>query len=241
MMAFGDLPAGALAVAGFIFVSLCGLGAVLFLLHKHFIADPIKKIILAMDRVGQGDFSDPPPVGGTSDIAWLSRSLTDMVRNLDVVSLSRDMSSKNTTQRETLLQSEKKYGQVLDAISEMVLVKKAGSKIVWANKAFLEFYGMTNEQLQGMIDSPVNRPDYTQQYVKDDAYVFETGKVLDIPDEPVTRHDGTVRFFYTVKSPIFDDHGRVIMSVGVSRDITEKKLLLDQIKNMQRDLGTDGT
>ena len=35
---------------------------------------------------------------------------------------------------------------------------------------------MTNEQLYGIIDSPLNDPDFTQQYVKDDAYVFDSGK-----------------------------------------------------------------
>ena len=64
--------------------------------------------------------------------------------------------------------------QVLDAIGDMVLVKGAGSRILWANAAFRGFYGMTNEQLQGLIDAPFNEPDYTQQYVKDDAFVFET-------------------------------------------------------------------
>ncbi|MDZ4243026.1 MAG: PAS domain-containing protein, partial [Candidatus Omnitrophota bacterium] len=60
----------------------------------------------------------------------------------------------------------------------------------------------------------------------DDAHVFSTGEILDIPEEPVTRHDGTVRIFHTVKAPIFDEEGNVKMTVGVSRDITghmEKK------------------
>ena len=72
---------------------------------------------------------------------------------------------------------------------------------------------------------------YTEQYVKDDAYVFHTGRVLDIPREPVTRHDGVVRIFHTVKSPIVDASGRVVMTVGVSRDITDHEV---QEENYQR-------
>ena len=53
--------------------------------------------------------------------------------------------------------------------------------------------------------------------------VFETGEILEIPAEPVTRHDGEVRLFSTVKSPIRNEEGEVIMTVGVSRDITENK------------------
>jgi len=91
--------------------------------------------------------------------------------------------------------------QVLDAIADMVLVKGPHSKIVWANAAFLEFYGMTNEQLRGIIDAPFNEPDYTQKYVRDDAIVFETGEILDIPEEQMTRHDGRVFLVHTVPLP----------------------------------------
>jgi len=114
------------------------------------------------------------------------------------------------------------YAQVLDSISDMVLVKGPKSKLLWANRAFLKYYGMTNEELQGLIDAPFSEPDYTQKFVKDDAYVFSTAQVLDIPAEPVTRHDGQTRYFHTVKTPILDKDGKVIMTVGVSRDITEK-------------------
>jgi len=114
------------------------------------------------------------------------------------------------------------YTQILDSLSDMVLVKGPKSRLLWANRAFLTYYGMTNEELQGIIDAPFSDPDYTQQFVRDDAKVFETGKVLNIPAEPVTRFDGQVRYFHTVKTPILDEQGQVIMTVGVSRDIHDK-------------------
>ena len=120
-------------------------------------------------------------------------------------------------------ETEGSYQKVLDAFSEMVFVKGPKSKLVWANKAFRDFYGMSNEQLQGMIDSPINNPDYTLKYIKDDAYVFETGKTLNIADEAVVRHDGVTRYFETLKSAVRNVTGDVILTLGVSRDITERK------------------
>ena len=123
--------------------------------------------------------------------------------------------------------------QILDAMPDFVLVKGAQSRLIWANKAFQEFYGMSNKELRGIIDAPFVKPDYTQQYVKDDAWVFENAKVLLISAEPVTRHDGVVRYFDTVKSPIFDETGKVVMTVGISRDVTEKKQMQETL-NWQR-------
>lgn len=119
------------------------------------------------------------------------------------------------------IQSEESFHQILDAIPDKILVKGPHSRVCWANKAFCEYYGMSNAELKSIIDAPFNRPDYTLRYVQDDAYVFNTGKTLDIPEEPVTRADGEVRIFHTVKSPIRDSSGRVVMTVGVSRDITD--------------------
>lgn len=115
------------------------------------------------------------------------------------------------------------YTQTLDLISDLVLIKGEKSRIVYANKAFRELYGMTQEEIQHLVDAPFNEPDYTQQYIRDDEYVYTSGKTLEIPQEPVTRYDGMVRQLYTVKSPLFDNAGRVRWTVGVSTDITDRE------------------
>jgi PAS domain S-box-containing protein len=115
------------------------------------------------------------------------------------------------------------YIQMLDAMQDMILVKDERSRITYANKAFRDFYGMSLAELQGMIDAPWNEPEWTEQYLVDDAYVIQTGKELHIPEEPVTRHDGHVAFFNTIKSPIFNARGETELLVAVCRDITKLK------------------
>ncbi|WP_293271193.1 PAS domain S-box protein, partial [Microcoleus sp. PH2017_02_FOX_O_A] len=109
-------------------------------------------------------------------------------------------------------------------------VKGPESKIVWANQAFRDYYGMTEEELQGIVDAPFSNPDNTLQYIKDDAFVFETGQTLQIAEEPVTRHDSEVRLFSTVKAPIRNEDGQITMTVGVSRDMTERKAAEEAVK-----------
>ncbi|MCY7382283.1 MAG: PAS domain S-box protein [Microcoleus sp. CAN_BIN18] len=132
--------------------------------------------------------------------------------------------------QQKLRDSEQKYHQILDSIADMVLVKGPESKIVWANQAFRDYYGMTEEELQGIIDAPFADPDNTRPYIKDDAFVFETGQTLQIAEEPVRRHDSEVRLFSTVKTPIRNQDGEVTMTVGVSRDITERKAAEESVK-----------
>ncbi len=135
--------------------------------------------------------------------------------------------------QQQLRESEKRYHQILDSIADMVLVKGPQSKILWANQSFRDYYGMSEQELQGIVDAPFNIPDNTLQYIKDDRFVFETGQTLAISEEPAVRHDGEVRLFSTVKTPIRNENGQVTMTVGVSRDITERKLAEEAVKTSE--------
>ena len=146
------------------------------------------------------------------------------------------MSDATHSRERAFLDQKEVYRQILDAIADMVLVKGAGSRILWANKAFRDYYGMTNELLYERVDANFNQADYTEQYVRDDHYVFTSGQVLNIPDEPVTRSDGLVQIFHTVKSPLRDDEGRVLMTVGVSRNITESKRIKEDLARYREHL-----
>ena len=113
------------------------------------------------------------------------------------------------------------YERVLNSLRDLVLVKGLKSNILWANKAFLTYYGMTPEQLQEKIDGPQSDPDDTLLYIRDDQSVVESGQDLLIESEDVTDLSGKTRSFCTIKSPIFEN-GRVISTVGISRLIDDE-------------------
>lgn len=146
------------------------------------------------------------------------------------------MGNKTREVERSLIERKEIYRQILDAIADMILVKGEGSHILWANKAFRDYYGMSNEQLRDIIDAPFNEVDYTEQYIRDDRYVYNTGEVLNIPEEPVTRHDGLEQIFHTVKSPLRDEKKVVRMTVGVSRNITEQKRIKEDLARYREKL-----
>lgn len=144
-----------------------------------------------------------------------------------------ELEADNAKLRERLFM----YEQLLDSVRDLVFVKNRQSHIVYANKAMCDLYGMTKEEMQGIIDAPFNQPEYTSQYLADDAYVIETGNTLVIPEEPVTRHDGLIRIMETIKSAIVDAEGKITMMVGIARDITDRALLEEDRKRAEKALG----
>jgi PAS domain S-box-containing protein len=120
------------------------------------------------------------------------------------------------------------FQQTLDALEDLILIKGPDSRLLWANEKMRSYYGMSVEDIRGIVDAPFVEADLTLQYVKDDQYVFNTGKVLEIAEEKITRHDGVTLPFTTTKSPIFGSDGNVVMIAVICRDISRQKELENQ-------------
>jgi PAS domain S-box-containing protein len=143
-------------------------------------------------------------------------------RPLSMAGTLMDIDARKQAEAELQRQNEQllMHRQVLDTITETVLVKGPGSRILWANRTFRDYYGMSNAELLGIVDAPFVPAELTRQYVSEDAQVFASGRSLEVEDAPVTRHDGTVQYWHSVKSPVFGADGEVVATVAVSRDVT---------------------
>ncbi|MBI3651895.1 MAG: PAS domain S-box protein [Acidobacteria bacterium] len=120
---------------------------------------------------------------------------------------------------EVLFETEHIYRKILDAIPDMVFCKDRQSQFTWGNKAFLEYYSFSDEEIATAGAETNQQELYRQQ----DAQVFSTGETLNILEEAARRYDGEPHLFNTVKSAITNCAGEVVMVVGVSRDITEQR------------------
>jgi len=170
-----------------------------------------------------------PVLLGQHHPAMKGKTKKELIEELEAM---RARISELEAAEEKLRESEAMHRQILDACADLILCKGPKSRIVYANKAFRDFYGMTMDELRGIVDAPFNEPEYTEQYQIDDACVFSTGKTLNIPEEPVTRHDGKVFLVHTIKSAIFNAAGKVVQTVGVSRDISERRQSEQQIHEL---------
>ncbi len=131
------------------------------------------------------------------------------------------LEQKLRTSEAALRSSQKQYQQILNSITDIIVVKQADSRIIWANQAFYDYYGISASTLTNEEGFLFIHPEQTQQSLKEDTFVFNTGKTLEI-EELSTHRNGETRLFSTIKSAILDEYNQVIMTVSVSRDITEK-------------------
>ena len=153
---------------------------------------------------------------------------------------SEELLERSTRDAAGRASAEDRQRQILDAMADMILVKDVDSKIVWANRALREAWGTDNESLAGQDYNPQSRSDERYRSLEQDALVLDTQDTVLLPDERLERKDGRILQVDTVKSPIFGSDGQVIMTVGVSRDVSDRKKLEAQLR-LTETMSTVGT
>jgi len=120
---------------------------------------------------------------------------------------------------------------VLENIPHMLFIKDAKDlRFVQLNKAGEDLLGYGRAELIGKSDYDFFPRDEADYFTKKDREVLESGRLQDIPNEPIqTRHRG-VRIIHTKKIPLFDSTGKPRYLLGISEDITERKLVEEALQ-----------
>ena len=90
------------------------------------------------------------------------------------------------------------------------------------NKAFEKFAGRKSKDIIGRTDDELLPAELAAKCRKSDEKAMKSRVPIRF-EEDYAGPDGALRYFETIKSAIFDDRGKVLGLVGVSRDITERK------------------
>ena len=142
------------------------------------------------------------------------------------IALILDLSQSRLGER--LSQSEQFLELVVEFIPNMIFVKEARDlRFVRFNKAGEELVGPSRSTLLGKSDYDFFPKEQAEYFVAKDREVIKTKAVVDIPEEPIQTANGT-RYLHTKKIPVFDKDGNPQYLIGISEDITEKKIAEQQ-------------
>lgn len=126
---------------------------------------------------------------------------------------------------ETLKESENKYRTILESIEEGYYEVDIAGNITFVNDSLCTILGYPKDELIGMNNRKyMDKKDAAKVY-QDFNRVYKTGIPSEILDWELIRKDGTKRFVEISVSLIKDSKGNPTGFRGILRDVTERKLM----------------
>lgn len=123
------------------------------------------------------------------------------------------------------LKGQKRFlKSMMDAIPDLIFYKDTASVYLGCNTAFShKFIGLSEEEIIGKTDLDfVKDKSLAEFFRQKDREMLEAGVPV-TNEETITLADGSMVDIETMKTPFFDEEGRVSGLIGVSRDITARK------------------
>jgi PAS domain S-box-containing protein len=111
---------------------------------------------------------------------------------------------------------------LMDFIPDVIYFKDKQGRFIMVNQAHAKGLGVKPEALVGKTDFDLFSKNRARKMAQDDAHVMNTGKPIIDKVERATRPDGVDNYVSTTKIPRYDDKGRVIGLIGITRDITRR-------------------
>jgi rsbT co-antagonist protein RsbR len=132
--------------------------------------------------------------------------------------------TKRINLEKELIFKEGLLNSLLNTIPDLIYFKDKESRFIEISKSKADQVGLPREKVIGTTDFDYFTEEHARPAYEDEQEIMKTGKPLEGKVEKETHPDGRVTWVSTTKVPRYDEKGKIIGILGISRDITEKKL-----------------
>jgi diguanylate cyclase (GGDEF)-like protein/PAS domain S-box-containing protein len=134
---------------------------------------------------------------------------------------------------EVLRESEERFRQVVDNMSEVFWLRSADSRdVLYVSPAYERIWGRTRQSLYDNPDSFIDSvADEDKPMVIEKFNAYLEGGSFDL-EYRIVRPDGGIRWVWSKSFPVKDDQGKIVRHTGMGMDITEHKQAEEKIRQM---------
>jgi PAS domain S-box-containing protein len=141
---------------------------------------------------------------------------------------------------EEVISKSNLLSSLLDNTPDNIYFKDKKSRFIAVSKSQAEWLGAAgSEDVIGKTDFDYFTKEHAEQAFRDEQKIIKTGKPIKGKVEKETRPDGRVTWVSTTKIPRYDEEGKIIGTLGISRDVTGKVKLEEKLKERLEQLGEE--
>jgi len=136
---------------------------------------------------------------------------------------------------EVLRESEHRQRAILDTIPDPAWLKDKDGRCLAVNAAWCRFFDMDAKDVLGKKTFEFFPPEVAEKMWEHDRTVMQSRHSLHL-DESFRDKNGDLAWFETIKTPLFNDQGKVVGTTGLARDITERKRAEESLRESRAEL-----
>jgi len=191
---------------------------------------PVKQRLVFQNAEGE-----PVPAHVSSNVINQPDELSICIVAADLTELenSTAMLQQLRRQQEALQRSESLLRTITDTTEDSVYVKDRESRLLMVNPAMLRAVGKPLEQIVGHTDPEFfDDPAVGAAILENDRRIIDS-RTAQVFEETVVTPLGR-RIMLSSKAPWRDAEGHVIGLIGISRDITERKRMEEELRQSEQ-------
>jgi len=133
----------------------------------------------------------------------------------------------------TLDENRKMLRQIIDLVPHQIYLKDRTGHFLVVNQAVAEFHNKSIDDLLGLSDTDIFKPEEAATIRKVEEDVIAKGRTRFIPEEGLTDYEGHQRIINSIKMPFFLNDKKEVGLLGINIDITEAKSAEKAIKESE--------
>ena len=218
------------------------LSVILAFFVSRLISRPIQKLTEAATQIGKGSLDTKIEIESKDEIGGLADSFNKMVKDLQMITVSRDTFAQEVVERkkaeQALLRERDNAQKYLDVAGVMLVAINADEKVTLINKKGCEILGYDEKEIIGKNWFDNFLPKEMKNEV---SRVFRQlmdgeSELVEYFENPVVTKSGKERIIAWHNTLLKDENGNIQATLSSGEDITERKRAEEEKEKIQAQL-----